>query len=158
MKSSQDRFLRLIAVFKFFKGTMLIALSVGVFRLLHKDVGEVAERWVQALRLNPGNHFVEAVLIKASLLTPAQIKKLGLGSLIYAGLFFTEGVGLWLLKPWAEWFTAILTATLIPLEVYEINRRPTAARVVVLLMNVAIVFYLVRCIRNRKKGQTPGAV
>jgi len=154
MKSSQERFLRLIAIFKFFKAAILIALSVGVFRLLHKDVGETAERWVKALRLDPGNHFVDAVLIKASLITPAQIKKLGLGSLIYAALFLTEGTGLWLLKRWAEWFTAILTATLIPLEIYEIHRRPTVPRVVVLLINVAIVFYLVWCIRQRKPKPT----
>lgn len=149
MKSTQERLLRLIALFKFFKAAALTALSVGVFRLMHKDVGETAERWVKALRLDPGNHFVEAVLVKASLITPVQIRRLGLGGLIYAALFFTEGTGLWLLKPWAEWFTAILTATLIPLEVYEIHRRLTVARVVVLLINVAIVVYLVQCIRRR---------
>ena len=152
MKLSQDRLLRLIAAFKFFKGAILIALAVGVFKLLHKNVGDVAEQWAEALRLNPANHFVEVAISKASMLTPVQIKRLGLGSLVYAGLFLTEGTGLWLLKPWAEWFTAILTATLIPVEIYEIYRRPTAVRIVVLLINAGIVVYLIHRIRSRKSN------
>lgn len=152
MKNSGERLLRLIAVFKFFKAAILIALSVGAFKLLHKDLGEVADRWVEALRLDPGNHYVVAALSRISRLSPAQVKHLGLGGLLYAGLFLTEGIGLWLLKPWAEWFTTILTSTLIPVEIYEIYRRPTAIRVVVLAVNVAIVVYLIYRIRTRKGG------
>jgi len=74
--------------------------------------------------------------------------------LFYAGLFLVEGTGLWLLKPWAEWFTTILTSTLIPVEVYEVYRRPTALRIVALLINVAIVFYLIHRIRKRRSGFT----
>ena len=66
MKPSEARLLRLIAVFKFFKGAMLIALAAGLFKLMNKDIGEVAERWVEALRLNPGNHFVVTALSKVS--------------------------------------------------------------------------------------------
>jgi len=152
MKTSGERLLRLIAVFKFFKAAMLIALSVGAFRLLHKDLGEVAEHWVEALRLNPGNHYVLAAFSRISRLSPAQVKHLGLGGLLYAGLFLTEEIGLWLLKPWAEWFTTILTSTLVPVEIYEIYRRPTVIRVVVLAVNVAIVAYLIYRIRTRKSG------
>jgi hypothetical protein len=50
MKKSNGRLLRLIAVFKFLKAAMLIALGVGAFRLLHKDVGDVVEHWAEALR------------------------------------------------------------------------------------------------------------
>src|SRR5208283_4770148 len=59
MKSSHDRMLRMIAVFKFFKSAMLIALGLGAFRLLHKDVGEVLEHWAKALRLDPANRWLE---------------------------------------------------------------------------------------------------
>ena len=53
MKKSNGRLLRLIAVFKFLKAAMLIALGVGAFRLLHKDVGDVVEHWAEALRIDP---------------------------------------------------------------------------------------------------------
>ncbi len=141
-------FLRLIAIFKFFKAALLIALSVGAFRLLHKDIGEVAEHWVMAMRLAPGNRFVEAALERASLLTPQQIRKLGLGSLLYAGLFLAEGTGLWLRKRWGEWLTVVITSTLVPVEMYEIYLHLTAVKIAVLVINVAIVGYLIHGIRH----------
>jgi uncharacterized membrane protein (DUF2068 family) len=152
MKSSQERLLRLIAIFKFLKAALLIALSVGVFKSMHRDIGEIAERWVEALRLNPGNHFVDTALSRISNLTPAQIKKLGLGGLVYAALFLTEGTGLWLLKPWGEWVTVIITGTGVPVEIYEIHRHPTGVKVAALVINVVIVAYLIYHIRTRRKG------
>ena len=153
MKSGDERLLRLIAAFKFLKGTLLVAASIGIFHLLHKNLGTVVEQWIEASHLNPGNRHVEAALAKVSSLSPAQIKKLGLGGLVYATLFFIEGTGLWLLKPWAEWVTAIITSTLIPLEVYEIYRHPTVIKVLVLVVNVATVWYLIHRIRVRREGQ-----
>jgi uncharacterized membrane protein (DUF2068 family) len=152
MKSSNDSFIRLIAIFKLFKALSLIALGVGAFKLVHKDIGEVLEHWLEALRLDPGNHFLDAALSKASNLSPGQIKKLGIGSFIYAGLFLTEGLGLWFLKHWAEWFTVITTSSLVPLEIFEIHRHPSVAKVVVLVVNVAIVGYLVYRIRTRRSA------
>ena len=128
---------------------MLIALGVGVFRLLHKDVGGIVEHWVEALRLDPGNRFVDAVLAKASNLRPEQIKKLGLGSFLYAVLFLAEGTGLWLEKRWGEWLTVIITGSLVPVEIYEIYRHPSAVKVAVLAINVAIVGYLIYRIRSK---------
>jgi uncharacterized membrane protein (DUF2068 family) len=152
MKSSDSGVLRLIAAFKLFKAVLLIALGVGAFKLLHQDVAGVLDHWIDALKLDPGNRFVDAALSKASNLTPEQIKKLGLGSFIYAGLFLTEGIGLWLLKRWAEWLTVIITGSLVPIEIYEIHRHPTPAKVAVLVLNAAIVVYLVYRIRSPRSG------
>ena len=149
MKKSDDGLLRLIAAFKFLKAAMLIALGVGAFRFLHKDLGEVLEHWCEALRLDPANRFIDAFLGKASSLGPAQIKKLGLGSLLYAALFLAEGTGLWLRKLWGEWLTVIITSSLVPVEVYEIGKHPSAVKVAVLVLNLGIVGYLVYRIRNR---------
>jgi uncharacterized membrane protein (DUF2068 family) len=148
MKSSDNRLIRLIAAFKLLKAWLLIALGVGTFKLLHQDVAGVVEHWIEALKLDPGNRLVDAALSKASNLTPEQIKKLGLGSFIYAALFLTEGIGLWLLKRWAEWLTVIITSSLIPVEIYEIHRHLMWAKVVVLVLNVAIVIYLIYRIRS----------
>ena len=157
MKSSDDRLIRLIAVFKLLKAGLLIALGVGAFKLLHKDIAEVAEHWIEALRLDPGNRFLDAALGRVSNLSPGQIKNLGIGSFIYAGLFLTEGVGLWLLKRWAEWLTIIITSSLLPIEIYEIHRHPTSVKWGVLALNLAIVVYLIHRIRNRSSASTRGA-
>lgn len=153
LESRDKKLLRLIAAFKFLKAALLIAASVGIFRLLHKDLGAVVQHWIEALRLNPGNRHVEMALGKICSLTPSQIKKLGLGGVLYATLFLIEGTGLWLLKPWAEWVTTIITSTLIPLEIYEIYRHPTAVKVLVLVVNIATVWYLIHRIRMRRHGR-----
>src|SRR5271169_575379 len=150
MKTSQGRLLRVIAVFKFLKSAMLIALGVGAFRLLHKDVGEILEHITEALRLDPGNRFVDAVLMKASLLHPEQIRKLGLGSFLYSALFLAEGTGLWLRRAWGEWLTVIITSSLVPVEIYEIYRHPGWVKAGVFVINVAIAGYLIYRIRSRR--------
>jgi uncharacterized membrane protein (DUF2068 family) len=152
MKTSQDRLLRLIAIFKFFKCAMLIAVGVGAFKLLHKDLGGMAEHWVEALRLAPGNRLVDAALGKASHLRPEQIKKLGLGSFVYAALFLAEGSGLWLEKRWGEWLTVMITGSLVPVEIYEIWLHPSAVKVGVLVVNLGTVAYLIYRIRSRGAG------
>jgi uncharacterized membrane protein (DUF2068 family) len=150
VKTSHGRLLRLIALFKLLKAALLIAVGVGALKLLHKDVAGAVEHWVELLRLDPNNHYIDIALEKASNLTPDKIKQLGLGSMIYAGLFLTEGIGLWLEKRWAEWLTINITSSLIPFEIYEIYRHPTAIKIVVLVINVAIVAYLFYRIRGKR--------
>ncbi len=139
----------MIAVFKFLKAAMLIALGIGAFRLLHTDLGQLAEHWVEALRLDPGSHFLTMGLAKLSKLHPDQIRKLGLVSFLYAALFLTEGAGLWLRKLWGEWLTVIITGSLVPVEIYEIHRHPSALKVAVLAINLGVVGYLIYQIRGR---------
>ena len=65
-------------------------------------------------------------------------------ALKYAVLMGSEGIALYLRKPWARWFTIIATSSLIPVEVYEIGRKSDVPRALVLVVNVAIVAYLWR--------------
>jgi uncharacterized membrane protein (DUF2068 family) len=69
---------------------------------------------------------------------------------VYAGVLLTEGVGLWLRQRWAEYFTVIVTASFVPLELYEIVRHVTVTRVIVLAVNLAIVGYLVARLRRER--------
>ncbi len=51
---------------------------------------------------------------------------------------------------WAEWFTVLVTASFVPLEIYEIARHPGAIRIGALVVNLAIVAYLVARLRRRR--------
>jgi len=143
--------LRAIAVFKFLKAASLIAVSVGIFRIMHQDVGMRFEQFIRAMRLDQGNRNVGMLLARVSNLSPEQVKKLGVVGLIYAGLFLVEGTGLWLQRRWGEWATVVITGLLIPVEVYEIDRHPSIVKVLVLLVNVAVVWYLIHRIRTCDK-------
>ena len=149
MSTKNNGLLRLIAFFKLFKATTLVAVGFGALHLIHNNnVADVVTNFAARLGLNPGDRYLEHGLTKLSNLPPKDYKDVGIGSFIYAALFLTEGLGLWLMKPWAEWFTAIITGSLVPLEIFEIYRHPTITKVIVLLLNLAIVAYLVVRIRK----------
>ena len=150
MKNSQSGLIRLIAIFKLFKASLLIAVGVGAVKLVHNSGDGTVEHWVTMLGLNPGGRYVDRAISKIASIPPDKLKDLGVGSFVYTALFVTEGLGLWLMKPWAEWFTVIITASLLPLEVYEIHRRPTIPKVVVLVINIAVVGYLLLRIRRER--------
>jgi uncharacterized membrane protein (DUF2068 family) len=138
----------LIGIFKLFKAVLLFGIAVGAMRLLHKDLARTALHWVQVLRVDPDNRFVHGLLAKIFRLTPTQLKELSLGTFIYAGLFTTEGIGLLLRKRWAEYFTIVTTGGLLPLEIFELARHFTIARLAVAFVNVLIVWYLVVRVRS----------
>jgi uncharacterized membrane protein (DUF2068 family) len=140
--------LLLIALFKLVKAILLIAVGIGALKLMHRDVAETIVRWVDILRVDPENRFIHRLLSHVLFVTPAQLKATSAGTFVYAGLLLTEGTGLLLRKRWAEYFTIITTGGLIPLEVYEISRRLTASKIAVLVINVAIVIYLVEHVRR----------
>jgi uncharacterized membrane protein (DUF2068 family) len=150
-KATHGRGLRLIAAFKLLKAFALIALGIGALRLLHKDVAAVAEHWIDVFRVDPHNHFIDLLLDKLSVLDDRRLKELSVGTFIYAAIFLAEGVGLALKKRWAEYFTIITTSSLLPIEIYELVRRVSAVRILVLLINVAIVVYLVFELRSHPK-------
>jgi uncharacterized membrane protein (DUF2068 family) len=154
MTNSESRVLRLIALFKFLKASILIVAGVGILKLMHNDAATTLGHWFARLGLAPGNRFVDDAISKATNLPPNRIKDLGLGSFVYAALFLTEGIGLWLLKHWAEWFTVVITASLVPLEVWEIHRHPTVVKILVLLINIAVVAYLLYRIRKEGSGKS----
>ena len=142
MQSSEIGLLRLIAFFKLVKAALLILTGIGLLKLVHLDPAAELEHWIIKLGLDPGSRLLNHAIERVTNIPPNRIKELGIGTFIYAALFLTEGIGLWMLKRWAEWFTVIATGSLIPIEAYEIYRHPTPLKFLVVLLNVAIVVYL----------------
>ena len=142
--------LLLIAIFKLFKGVLLLIVAVGALRLLQRDVAAVVLRLVDVLRFDPDNRFIHKIIEKSFHIDAKQLKEISAGTFFYASILLTEGVGLLMKKHWAEWFTVISTAVFIPFEIYEILHRFTFVRVAVFAVNVAIVWYLVNRIRQHK--------
>ena len=147
---SNSGVLRLIAIFKLCKAALLIAVGISVLKMVHNGSEGTLERWVASLALKPGAHYLDQAVSKIASIPPDKLKDAGFGSFVYAALFLTEGIGLWLRKAWAEWFTTFITASLIPLEIYEIVHHPTFVKGVVLAINAAIVVYLILHIRKQR--------
>jgi uncharacterized membrane protein (DUF2068 family) len=142
----------LIAAFKLLKGLALLAVGIGALRLLHRDVAALADHWINAFRVDPHNRYLHWLLAKLPMVDDRKLKELGVGTLIYSAIFLTEGIGLALSKRWAEYFTIITTASFLPLEVYELIHHATVPKGVALLLNIAVVVYLVRELRRYRKA------
>jgi uncharacterized membrane protein (DUF2068 family) len=147
--------LRLIALFKLLKGLLLLTVGLGILRLIHADAWMVAIEWADRLNLAPQNRYVDILLNRLSSVDERTLASLGIGSFVYAALLLTEAVGLWLERRWAEYFTIIVTGSFIPLEVYELARRFTGTRVAIIVVNAAIVVYLVRNLRVTRPHAAP---
>ena len=139
-----------IAVFKFVKGAVLLALAFGALSFLHKDVASHVELWLDQLRIDPDNQFIGTLLSKLELVHSKELKELSALGAGYAALFLTEGTGLLFRKRWAEWLTIIATSSLMPIEMYELIKQFTAVRIFALLINAAVVVYLIYLVRQKE--------
>jgi uncharacterized membrane protein (DUF2068 family) len=142
-RQKRNKWLLLIAVFKLFKGLLLLLVGIGALSLIHKDAAEHVRGWVGTLRVDPDDRHIHGLIGKLGFVSDRQLEELSAGTFFYAGLMLTEGLGLWLHKRWAEYFTIFATGSFIPLEVYELWKQLSATKVAVLAVNVAVVAYLV---------------
>jgi len=79
----------------------------------------------------------------------------------YAVLEGIEAWGLWHERRWAEYLTVVATAGLLPLELHELTERVTVARVLALLVNLAVLVWLVWAkhlfgLRGGRSSEPPG--
>jgi uncharacterized membrane protein (DUF2068 family) len=64
-------------------------------------------------------------------------------ALAYAVLEGVEAWGLWHERRWAEYLTVVATAGFLPLELHELTERVTVLRLVFLVVNLAVLAWLV---------------
>jgi uncharacterized membrane protein (DUF2068 family) len=149
------RYLKLIAVFKMAKGVLLLILGISILFLNSRAV------WMD----NLSDWVADEILLKHSkvmhyLLNRLQEILAGGGvlrataflSLFYSAVLFTEGIGVYLQKRWAEVLMVFATGALIPLELRHIFHRPSVGGAVILAANCFIVWFLYRVLRREPAG------
>jgi len=147
-----NRWLILIALFKLGQAMLFIAIGVGALRLVGKDLGDALESLARHLRFNPEERLVNLLLEKASLVDDRMLERISAGSFLYSVVCIVEGVGLYLEKMWAEFFTLFITASFLPWEIYELMRRATWHKVGLLAINTLVLLYLAKVIWERRQG------
>lgn len=140
----------MIGAMKLLKGVGLVVLGVGVLSLQHRDAAEAVRQWLEFLRFDSHARLVEELIAKIGGIDHHTMRKLGIGTLVYAAVFGTEGVGLLLGQTWAEYMTTLVTISFLPIEGYELITHPSLMKALVTVANIAIVIYLVFEIRRRR--------
>ena len=144
-----SRLLKAIALFRWTKAVFLIAGGIAALRMNPQRLAHL--RW--RLEEFPGTYerrVVHQAIVFIARLNPHRIELLAVVAFAYAALFIVEGTGLWLEKRWAEYLTIIATSSLLPFEIYELVEKVTALRLIVLLLNAAILLYLVWRVRHHE--------
>jgi len=149
-----------IAVFKVVKGVLLLLVGLGLLKLVHAEIATLFSLLIEGLHLNADSRLIHELVLKVDALQPHSVLLAGLVSLGYAGMLLVEGIGLWLEFTWAAYLTVVSTSLLLPFELYEVIEQVSVLRIGVLLLNLAIVAYLVsqlrrHTLRSRTSRPTP---
>ncbi|WNG15173.1 DUF2127 domain-containing protein [Cystobacter fuscus] len=151
--------MRLIIAYKFVKAFLMIGLALWFTadpEAAYSFGQHVAYEFVEArpflVRLGEWihTHLTERVIERSALVAWLDGLTTGL-----------EGFLLLLGKPWGEWLVVISLSLFLPFEVYELIHKPGAGKAIVLLLNAAIVVYLVYArllsAHRARSGQAPPA-
>jgi uncharacterized membrane protein (DUF2068 family) len=140
--------LRTIAVDRGFHFLVLGVLCAAIFlfaanrRELRDTFYHVVADIQQGLGGGPVSRSNTGFLHELFSLRGAQLHVLGIAVGAYAVLELVEAVGLWFAKRWAEYLTFLATAAFLPLEVYELAKSLSPLKLIALVVNLAIVGYL----------------
>jgi uncharacterized membrane protein (DUF2068 family) len=143
--------LRVIAVDRAIHFVLLALLALAVF-LVASHQHQLQDRFYRILTDIQGgvaggpvqNHKTGLVheLDRLFSLRRGTLHEIGFVLALYAVLEGVEAVGLWFQQRWAEYLTFVATTLLLPLEVYELTKTLSWFKVTALIVNLAIVAYL----------------
>lgn len=140
--TEKDRLLPWIAAERALRAVVLAAVGIVLLTHLHENwVGDITNLTRKA-GLNPKGNWIQRILHDVAKLRPNKQVIFGVVALAYAGLEGAEAYGLWRRRRWGEWLTVIATSLLLIPEVWELTKSTTPLKVGALLVNIAIVLYL----------------
>jgi uncharacterized membrane protein (DUF2068 family) len=147
----RDRYvLRLIAVERLVHFLVLSALAAALL-LFAGDKAALNADFLRILKdlqgglggpVNNSSHGIVHDLRRLFAIQTGSLYLIGAGIAAYALMEGVEAVGLWLGRRWAEYLTFLATVIFVPYEVWELAKGVSALKVVTLVLNLAIVAYL----------------
>jgi uncharacterized membrane protein (DUF2068 family) len=151
------RYLKIIALFKIAKGVLLFLLGFSLLFLNARDRWlDAISNWADEELLLGHSRAVHFLLSKLQdVLAGGALRATGFLALFYCAVLFTEGIGVYFQKRWAELLMIFATAALIPLEVRHLWHRlmwhlPSLAALLILLANCFIVWFLYLVLKRDK--------
>jgi uncharacterized membrane protein (DUF2068 family) len=144
--------LRLFALERYARAVLFGALAFALWRFvanrasieaaLNHDMPVVRDIF-QDLGVDISHSTVYGLVEHALTLSAGTAMLLAIGVTAYSAIEVVEGTGLWLARRWGEYFAMIATSLGLPLEIYDLTRKVSAIAVVLLVVNLALVAYLV---------------
>ncbi|MCG9889747.1 MAG: DUF2127 domain-containing protein [Thermosynechococcaceae cyanobacterium MS004] len=141
-----------IVIYKSFVASLMAVTAIALLFTLknHQSLEQFSESYILESKLT----LIDFVLDKVLKLSPKTLRLSGIAALFYAGITTIEAVGLWHEKAWAEVLVIILVGVSIPLEILELIRGISLLKLIVFLINIAVLLYLIyRFLNFKLKGR-----
>jgi uncharacterized membrane protein (DUF2068 family) len=153
-KKSQVVGLRTVAAFEFAKGLLVALLGLGLVSMSHRgvDLEDITQGLLYVLHIDRGRHLSQVFLRAAERLDDVNLLAVAAGAAVYSMLRCVEAFGLWTGRVWAQWIALVSGAVYLPLEIYELIRKPTTSRWMLFSINLLIVAYMAY-LRWRDRGR-----
>jgi uncharacterized membrane protein (DUF2068 family) len=78
------------------RGALLLAAGIYLLFHLSTDFGNLAERIIRSIDIDPRQHFFHRVVVRLHRLHAHELRIAGIAAIGYGALELAEGVGLWL--------------------------------------------------------------
>jgi uncharacterized membrane protein (DUF2068 family) len=151
--------LRAVITYKWVKGAAELLLFLGLALTLAFGWNDDLAEWAHEFRNNSTRAY--AVLLGRALdqaTTPRGLHITLAALLVDGTLTLFEGWALHRRRPWGAWVVVGVTGSLLPFEVFEMFHRFRWTRMAVLVVNVAVVAFLIVHARAQARTFEPEGV
>jgi uncharacterized membrane protein (DUF2068 family) len=130
------------------RGVAIFGLGLYLFTVNAKQIPAAVETFEAQIGLGEGGgnwiqQLVQEALNQIARLSPTGVVLIAIGSVLYGLLEILEAGGLVLRRRWAEYLVVIATGFGIPIEIREVILHLTWLRLALLVINIAVVVYLI---------------
>lgn len=143
-----DRLLPWIAAERGLRAIVLVAAGVVLVTHPHADWAREISHLAERLGLDPKSNWVQRLIDDVRKIHTHENVVFGAIALAYGALEAAESYGLWTRRRWGEWLTVVATSLLLIPEVWELTKSATLLKVGALLVNLAVVGYLLWRLRR----------
>ncbi|HLW35091.1 MAG TPA: DUF2127 domain-containing protein [Chthoniobacterales bacterium] len=154
----RHRYLKIIALFKIFKGVLLFVAGFSLLFLNSRPgwLDQISD-WTEDQLLLHHTKAMVFLLSKVQEIVSGggALRATAFLALFYCAVLLTEGIGVYLEKRWAEFLMIFATAAFIPLEIRHvwhrlISHHAIVAAMILLLANCFIVWFLYLVLKRDK--------
>lgn len=148
MKHKRSSGLLAIIIYKSFVAVLLGITSIALLLALkhRQELANFSESYILETKLKIIEFIINAILN----INPNKLKFTGIVMGVYAIVTAIEAVGLWYEKSWARLLVLGLVGISIPPEIFELIKQITIPKFVVILVNVAVFWYLLQHFPKQK--------
>ncbi len=131
-----------IIAIKLGKGLSLLLLGVGVYHMRDNNLPQEFRQVLEFFHIDPEKAFFTELANKIGTISPANVRSIARGTVLYSLFSLVEGTGLLFRVPWAGWLAIGESAFFIPIELHELMRKYSLGMLAILGLNVLIIWYL----------------